>query len=144
MSDDRLNLTGMWDGTYVYPGFAGPTTPFVANLTDSGGSLTGTTLEPNTHGFFDAPDELEATVAGARSERAVDFTKTYCGGPIEDPIDYVGQLSEDGNLITGVWSVLDMDGTFEMRRGIALEELSEVREEAQMPVVQTTEPIPAP
>ena len=37
-------------------------------------------------------------------------------------VDYVGRLSGDGNSITGVWSLADTDGTFEMHREAVWEE----------------------
>lgn len=55
----------------------------------------------------------------------MDFTKIYdAGAPQEydNPIDYVGSLSSDGNSITGVWSLLEFDGRFEMHREIAISE----------------------
>jgi len=52
----------------------------------------------------------------------VDFTKSYRAGSFgyEAPIDYVGSLSQDGLMITGVWSMYEMDGTFEMVRDVAV------------------------
>lgn len=34
----------------------------------------------------------------------------------ENPVDYVGQLSGDGMVVSGVWSLFDINGTFEMHR----------------------------
>ncbi len=133
MSRDRFDMTGLWHGTYVYPSFQGPTTPFVANLADEGGRLSGSTMEPNIHGFLGEPEELEATIVGNRQGRSVDFIKTYVGEVVTDSIDYVGQLSEDGSTVTGVWSNNDMDGTFEMHRDLALEEVIEVEEAIELP-----------
>ncbi|MBX7541189.1 hypothetical protein [Qipengyuania sphaerica] len=50
----------------------------------------------------------------------MDFTKAYIDPPhgYENPVDYVGKFSSDGNSVTGVWSLLDMNGTFEMHREI--------------------------
>lgn len=134
---DRLNMTGLWHGTYVYPGFVGPTTPFVANLSDEHDRLSGTTMEPNLHGFPGEAEELEANIAGMRQDRSVDFTKTYDGEVSNEAIDYVGRLSDDGSTVTGVWSNGDMDGTFEMHRDLTLEELAQAEERAEMPLVVT-------
>jgi hypothetical protein len=122
LSSDRLDLTGLWHGAYVYPAFAGPTTPFAANIVEQDGIISGSIIEPNLVGF--RSEELEASIAGSRSGRAVDFIKTYDGkSDASNSVDYVGQLSEDGNLLTGVWSYESWDGTFEMRRDVVLEEM---------------------
>lgn len=121
MSADRLNMTGMWEGSFSYPAFRGPTTPFVARIEESGGALSGTLMEPNTIGW--STEELEAVLRGSRQGKSVDFTKTYDGSSdAAHAVDYVGQLSDDGNSVTGVWSLQDLDGTFEMRREIGWEE----------------------
>jgi hypothetical protein len=31
-------------------------------------------------------------------------------------VDYVGQLSPDGMSVSGIWSLLEWNGTFEMQR----------------------------
>ena len=132
MSEDRLNMTGLWEGAYAYPAYQGPTTPFVAHIEDVDGALSGSIIEPNTIGF--ASDELEAMVAGSRTGRAVDFTKTYDGSSdAAHAVDYVGQLSEDGDSVTGVWSLGELDGTFEMRRERAWEELAVTEEAVELP-----------
>ncbi len=133
MSEDRLNMTGLWEGTYAYPAYEGPTTPFVAHVDDVDGVLSGSIIEPNTIGF--ASDELEALLAGSRTDRAVDFTKTYDGSSdAAHAVDYVGQLSEDGDRVTGVWSLGELDGTFEMHRERAWEELAVTESAEELPV----------
>ena len=132
---DRLDLTGQWNGTYSYPAGLGPDTPFLATLADHAGNLSGLIIERDQ---FHRQGTLEATIAGHRFGRAVDFTKTYCGDYIgyDVPIDYVGTLSADGLSITGVWSMHEWDGTFEMHRDSAAGE-----ETAQ--VAQTGKLLPA-
>ena len=132
MSVDPLDMTGMWQGTYVYPAHVGPTTPFVAVLREEDGRLTGTTMEPGPSGF-PGSEELNAELAGSRSGRSVDFIKTYDGQVWDDVVDYVGQLSPDGPTVTGVWSNNDLDGTFEMHRDMTLEELVETEEAVELP-----------
>lgn len=55
-------------------------------------------------------------ISGHRSGRSVDFTKIYIDPPqgYENPVDYVGQMSRDGMTVTGMWSLAEMNGTFEM------------------------------
>lgn len=116
-----INLSGLWLGSYSYPSGLGPTTPFLASLTDDGGSLSGTILEPNTIGR--STKDLGAVISGSRAGAAVDFTKLYdAESDAAHAVDYVGRLSAGGNTISGVWSLEDMDGTFEMHREAVWEE----------------------
>ena len=119
---EGMNLSGLWLGSFSYEAGMGPTTPFMARLADAGGSLSGETVEPNTVGFS-APT-LEAYIAGRRAGASVDFTKTYDGAAdCAHSVDYVGLLSEDGNKVSGVWSMDGHDGRFEMFREAVWEEV---------------------
>ena len=121
MTRRPINLSGLWMGSFSYPSGAGPTTPFLARLEDHDGSLSGTTIEPNTIG--PSSDQLEAVLSGSRQGSAIDFTKMYDGeSDAAHAVDYVGRLSGDGNSITGVWSLAETDGTFEMHREAVWEE----------------------
>ena len=112
---EGANLSGLWLGSFSYPAGGGPTTPFMAKLVDAAGSLSGETVEPNTMGL--SAETLEAFIVGTREGNAVDFTKTYDGAAdAAHSIDYVGQVSGDGNRIAGVWSMDGQDGSFEMYR----------------------------
>ncbi len=118
---EPINLSGLWLGSFSYPAGEGPTTPFMAKIVDHDGSLSGETVEPNTVG--PGSETLEAFIAGTRDGASVDFTKTYDGASdAAHAVDYVGRLSADGNTISGVWSLEDMDGTFEMHREAVWEE----------------------
>jgi len=141
MSGNRLDMTGLWHGTFAYPAFQRPTTPFVAQISDDDGVLSGTIMEPNTIGW--SSEELNAVLAGNRLGEAVDFIKTYDGsGDAAHSVDYVGRLSDDGNSVTGVWSLCDLDGTFEMHRDARLEDLVSAEEEAELP--QALQPAAVP
>jgi len=116
-----LNISGLWMGSYSYPSTAGPTTPFLAKIEDHDGALSGSIIEPNTIG--PSSDSLEAVLSGSRQGSAVDFTKVYDGASdAAHAVDYVGRLSADGNTISGVWSLEDLDGSFEMHREAVWEE----------------------
>ena len=120
---DTLNISGLWMESYSYPSGLGPTTPFLASIEDHDGSLRGATMEPNTMGR--SSGELGAVIFGSRQGSAVDFTKMYDGeSDAAHAVDYVGKLSGDGNSITGVWSLADLDGTFEMHREAVWEEIA--------------------
>ena len=119
----RINLSSLWLGSYSYPEGLGPTTPFLASLTDDAGSLSGMIVEPNTVGR--SSKELGAVVSGSRAGAAVDFTKVYdAESDAAHAVDYVGRLSGDGNRISGVWSLEEVDGTFEMYREAVWEEVA--------------------
>jgi hypothetical protein len=124
-----VNISGLWMGSFAYPGAVGPTTPFLAKIEDSDGALSGSIIEPNMMGA--SSPELEAVLSGSRQGSAVDFTKLYDGASdAAHAVDYVGRLSADGNTIGGVWSLEDMDGSFEMHREAVWEE--QVGEEAEV------------
>ena len=134
MPEGRINLSGLWMGSYSYPGGQGPTTPFLARIEDHDGSLAGTIIEPNTIGR--SSDELEAVLSGSRQGSAVDFTKLYDGeSDAAHAVDYVGQVSGDGNRVSGVWSLAETDGAFEMRREAVWEE--QAGEEAEVVPLDT-------
>ncbi|HEY7809549.1 MAG TPA: hypothetical protein VIA98_04120 [Allosphingosinicella sp.] len=124
---DRLNISGLWMGHYAYA--FGAAVPFLARVEDANGALSGTIIEPNTMGC--STDSLEAILSGSRQGSAVDFTKAYDGASdAAHAVDYVGRLSGDGNSITGVWSLADADGSFEMHREAVWEEAE--RQEAEV------------
>ncbi|MFN3389313.1 MAG: hypothetical protein ACK40O_10300 [Allosphingosinicella sp.] len=121
MTRAAANLSGLWMGSFRYPAGSLPPTPFLARIEDRDGALSGTIIEPNTMGR--SSDSLEAVLSGSRAGRAVDFTKTYDGASdAAHAVDYVGRLSGNGNSVTGVWSLADWDGTFEMHREAVWEE----------------------
>jgi hypothetical protein len=116
--NDPLNLTGVWQGLYTYPGIH-KSVSFVATLIETPGTLTGSTHEPCV--FRDgAGGTLFATLLGGREGQQVAFRKTYAAaGPNYDLVDYQGTLSPDGIEIEGRWVIRRMwSGTFLMVREI--------------------------
>jgi len=132
VSGDPLDMTGLWHGTYSYVGYSQGTMPFAANIFDGGGHLSGSIIEPASGEESLYVEEIEAMVAGARGGRSVDFTKTYAGQVWTHSVDYVGQLSPDGQTVIGMWSVDSLDGTFEMHRDLKLEELTDQEAEVEL------------
>jgi hypothetical protein len=127
------DVSGSWTGHFTYPAGRGPTTPFVAELEDRGGVLTGTSIEPNLFGT--SSEHLRALIGGYRDGQAIDFTKTYDGASdAAHAVDYAGRLSDDGNEIRGVWSLADLDGSFEMVRDAPAREPQSAEAEAELPV----------
>jgi hypothetical protein len=110
------DLTGLWSGEYWYGAGAMPT-PFSAHIIDSGGSITGTTLEPAT---FGAPGltELSADISGARGALTVRFTKIYHPAPGvgRHAIIYTGTVDERFTLIDGDWRTGGTAGRFVLVR----------------------------
>ena len=95
------NLTGIWNGLYTYRD--GRSISFVATLIDGGGSLTGTTHEPDGRNSV----TLCATLVGAHHGGSVTFTKSYDRPDRyhRNPILYNGALSGDGTEIEGRWVI---------------------------------------
>ena len=123
MSQPEINVSGLWLGSFSYPGNEGPTTPFMARLEDHDGALRGSTVEPNLVGR--SSETLEAVLSGSRQALSIDFTKLYDGASdAAHAVDYVGRLSADGNTISGIWSLAEFDGTFEMYREAVWEEVT--------------------
>ena len=98
------DLTGLWSGEYWYDG-GGEPTPFSAHIVDSLGTMTGTTLEPNT---FAHPGliELSADITGSRGELSVRFAKLYHAAPgvHREPIFYTGAVDPNFTMIDGDWT----------------------------------------
>jgi hypothetical protein len=101
---EKRNLTGVWNGLYTYRD--GRSTSFVATLIESGGSLSGTTHEPDTRGTPGAV--LYATLTGARSDLAVTFVKTYERPDIfhRSSVRYEGVLNGENTEIEGRWTIM--------------------------------------
>lgn len=135
--EGRVNLSGKWDGTYAYPAVAGAgiATPFLAEILDIGGRISGTIIEPNEFRRETAHASLEGVHAG----RSVDFFKTYhaAGEEYDEPVAYAGSLRDDGNVISGHWMMSGWSGPFEMTRqldtaiGIAAAAVAETDMEAR-------------
>ena len=113
---DSTNLTGSWDGTFSYPDVpeAGPITPFLAKISDNGGVIRGTVIEP--HEF--QPGSAHSNILGQRIGRSVHFAKDYhsAGEFYRETVLYFGTVSSEGDLITGEWQIEHWRGPFEMRR----------------------------
>ncbi len=119
MSGNCSDMTGRWDGTFSYPDVpeAGPITPFVVTLRDCNGVLKGTVMEPNEFRSGTA----HATLIGQRVGRSVHFAKTYSGAGEEyvETVLYYGELSADGECVSGEWRIDHWRGPFEMTRELS-------------------------
>jgi hypothetical protein len=99
------DLSGMWLGTYWQ---RDTPTRFEATLVQGGNALSGSILDDGYLG--------EAWLAGTTAGRQVQFVKRYLGQSLP-PVDYAGTVSEDGNHISGQWSIAGFDsGPWEAHR----------------------------
>lgn len=132
MAFDPSDLSGEWDGRFSYPGGRGPETPFRARIDQADQRFTGTIEEPD---LYLSGGSALATIVGISSAGSVDFTKTYrrAAQGYENPVDYVGQVSADGMRVAGVWSLLDMNGQFEMVRRAKVKREEGRVEESEVP-----------
>ena len=118
MSAALLDLSGAWDGVFSYPDLpeAGPTTPFLATITDRGGVIEGRVIEPHEY----VEGTAHARILGHRIGQQVHFAKDYrgAGWAYAETVHYWGTLSEDGTRITGEWQIEHWRGPFEMTRDL--------------------------
>lgn len=91
------DLSGMWLGTYWQ---RDTPTRFEATLVQGGNALSGSILDSGYLG--------EAQLSGTVVGRQVQFVKRYLGRG-QAAIDYTGTVSEDGDHITGQWSIAGFD-----------------------------------
>ena len=129
-------LTGRWTGVYFYPvdpelnpDDTMPATPFMAELTDVNGIITGVTQEPDMFSGADAPP-ISATLDGQYFSGELVFTKTPHGGGQTHTIDYIGAVSADGNAIAGRWIIYDVwSGVFRMQRTVVVTTQKQTQEQ---------------
>lgn len=128
-----VNLTGAWTGVYFYPVHEWnpdddmPPTPFKADIVDVEGNISGTTVEPDLTYGPGYPD-IRAVIEGHREGLSLVFTK-FPDGRHTHTIDYVGDIADDGNSISGQWVIHGAwSGVFRMQRGATTSVRSETRE----------------
>jgi hypothetical protein len=111
------DLTGLWSGEYWQIGLSMAPVPFSAHIVDVAGTVTGSTLEPNT---FAHPGliELSADIRGSRGELTVKWSKLYHPAPgvHREPIFYSGTIDPTLSMIDGEWRVQGMKGRFVLAR----------------------------
>jgi hypothetical protein len=135
VSTPEQDLTGVWDGRYVYPMLLKPVF-FTAVILQSGSSISGTIHEkpPNGPG---AGKVRNASLEGELTGNAVHFVKVYepVGGRKKAPIIYDGVLNAEATEIEGRWRIAgNWSGTFMMVRSRGEEVAEEVKEKAREPV----------
>lgn len=118
MSDGQT-LCGSWTGRFDYDNVVhGTPVSFDATITQTGASLSGETVEPNT--FRPEPtDTLLAVIVGERSGTAVSFEKIYTDFDAPEAPVYEGRVNITATRITGRWhfrSMPSVTGTFLLAR----------------------------
>ena len=104
------SLSGSWTGRFDYDNVAnGTPISFDAVLTQSGSTIRGETVEPNTF-RPEATDTLLAVITGTRSGSKVSFTKTYTDFEDTGHPHYDGQINATATRITGRWHFPNMTG----------------------------------
>jgi len=112
VSESTDDLTGIWYGRYDAVGRA-ETNTFIANLSDDGGTLSGTITEPDTSGETEV---RRAFVSGARTGSQVMFVKQYDGAVLAHAVRYFGVVNGDATQIAGRWQIVRELGVFTMER----------------------------
>ncbi len=125
------DLSGLWSGSYVYPGELNPV-PFNVELRDHDGRLSGEVSEPAPP--YMAAGEAHAILTGGRTGSRVSFTKVY--DSLEhflDPVTYVGTLEDEECEIAGIWSISPgFSGGFVMTRPKNEQARKEIRESVEI------------
>jgi hypothetical protein len=134
VSTSGQDLTGVWDGRYVYPLLLKPVF-FTAVILQSGSSISGTIHEKPPDGPG-AGKVRNASLDGELSGNAVHFVKVYepVGGRKKHPIIYEGVLNAEATEIEGRWRIAgNWSGTFMMIRSRGEEVAEAVKEKAKAP-----------
>lgn len=104
------SLSGSWTGRFDYDNVKfGTPVSFDAVLTETGSTLRGEIVEPNTF-RPEATDTLLAVLSGSRSGTKVHFVKTYTDFEGTDHPVYDGQVNATATRITGRWHFATMPG----------------------------------
>jgi len=113
------SLSGSWTGRFDYDNISfGAPVSFDAVLTETGGTLRGEIVEPNSF-RPEATDTLLSVLFGTRSGSTVSFTKTYTDFESNDHPQYDGQVNATATRITGRWhfpALTHVKGTFLLAR----------------------------
>lgn len=126
------DLTGLWSGEYWYSG--GNPVPFSAHIIDVLGTISGTTLEPNTFAHPEL-EELSADISGTRGELSVRFNKLYhpAAGVHGYPIVYSGTVDPAFTMIDGEWRFQNgFQGRFVLVRVSRGAEAAEIEEQVEL------------
>ncbi|MCA8902902.1 MAG: hypothetical protein KDA53_16810 [Hyphomonas sp.] len=109
-------INGLWSGEYRYA-WLEQAVRFSATLAESGGRVTGTTLEPATFGPR-GHAEYTGNFSGWLDGSILVLSKTY-NEVTQPPVIYTGEVNAGFTLIRGEWAFPhhpEIHGTFTMSR----------------------------
>jgi hypothetical protein len=111
------NLAGLWVGYYAYdPGENPERVECAVVLEQIGSRVGGSMIERQTFGEMLFPG-LPSDVMGEIENNTLTFHKLYVHESEDDPpVSYRLSISPDGNVLSGFWSIGDMQGTATFRR----------------------------
>lgn len=129
---NAVDLSGRWTGVYFYPHDPDwnandnmPATPFTAELTDMAGVVISTTMEPDL--LFSDGVDVRAVLEGRHDGIRLTFTKTPDGRDRDHVILYDGEISADGQSISGRWTIPgSWSGDFRMQRRSVSEAVADI------------------
>jgi len=133
---ETANLTGIWQGYYLYPD-SGLPVPFIATLLESGRFVTGTTHEIASRGRVPG-QTLFAMVDGSRCGASLCFVKHYSHSGEDTgydvPVRYEGLVSTDGSQVEGLWTIrAGYGGRFAMIRPLRTQAIRVIGVETPAP-----------
>lgn len=130
MSCDNCVISGVWSGRFYHDRYDPDGERFSAWLKRDKDRIAGTVLEPNK--FADLQqDELDADIRGHIHDTEIELLKTYRSVD-QEPVYCEGEISEDGQRITGKWYLGwpdEKSGSFEMTRSSAPVKAAQARPE---------------
>lgn len=109
------DVKGMWEGSFQYSSSLDVGEfHFKARLTSKDGAVSGIIIEDHMTASGDVKSKVEGVVEG----NALRFTKQYLEASHEykSAVEYEGELSASGNVISGTWKLPHDSGTFTMKR----------------------------
>lgn len=124
-NNQDYRLTGVWYGTYVYPGGGIASVRFRLTIVQDGKKISANVREPNT--FWESnpnvPRDVPFLYAICDGEydpatKQLRFTKSYDGASgASHSVEYSGTLSDDGTQVEGDWSIGGAGGgTFRLQK----------------------------
>ncbi|WP_379552049.1 hypothetical protein ACRAQ7_07920 [Erythrobacter sp. W53] len=109
------DINGTWEGSFEYSSSLDVGEfPFKARLKNSDGTISGIILEDHVSGS----GQVKSTVEGQCNGREMRFTKQYLDSSEEYKtlVQYEGEISASGDVISGKWILPHDSGTFSMAK----------------------------
>ncbi|MGH9549528.1 MAG: hypothetical protein ACRD3W_09135 [Terriglobales bacterium] len=104
------SIGGYWRGHYDYKKLPDEGSGFEALFIEEGNALSGHIIDDCPPGTTTG----KASISGMFQFPSVSFIKTY-STPGYAPIEYDGQMSDDGKTISGTWAIFEGKGVYQGR-----------------------------